>query len=94
MQENESADIVTSAADPEVNMIFGAVINEDLKDEIMVTVIATGFDHQEEERGKQRKPHIDLEEEKPDRNVVIQPFILTLTITWKSLPFSDFDSKK
>jgi len=41
---NEAADIVASSSDPEVNMIFGAVINEDLKDEIIVTVIATGFD--------------------------------------------------
>ncbi|RAS79804.1 cell division protein FtsZ [Priestia endophytica] len=40
----ESADIVASASDQEVNMIFGSVINESLKDEIVVTVIATGFD--------------------------------------------------
>lgn len=40
----EAADIVASATDQEVNMIFGSVINEDLKDEIIVTVIATGFD--------------------------------------------------
>ncbi|MDM5189611.1 cell division protein FtsZ [Bacillus sp. DX4.1] len=40
----EAADIVASASDPEVNMIFGSVINEGLKDEIVVTVIATGFD--------------------------------------------------
>lgn len=39
----EAADIVSSAADDEVNLIFGAVINEDLSDEIIVTVIATGF---------------------------------------------------
>ncbi|MED5015381.1 cell division protein FtsZ, partial [Geobacillus stearothermophilus] len=39
----EAADIVASAADQEVNMIFCSVINEDLKDEIVVTVIATGF---------------------------------------------------
>ncbi|MGP7817595.1 cell division protein FtsZ [Niallia sp. 01092] len=39
----EAADIVASASDQEVNMIFGSVINEDLKDEIVVTVIATGF---------------------------------------------------
>ncbi|UZJ77244.1 cell division protein FtsZ [Fictibacillus sp. KU28468] len=44
---NEAADIVSSASDPEVNMIFGSVINEDLKDEILVTVIATGFDERE-----------------------------------------------
>lgn len=40
----EAADLVTSAADEEVNVIFGSVINENLKDEIVVTVIATGFD--------------------------------------------------
>jgi len=39
----EAADIVASASDQEVNMIFGSVINENLKDEIVVTVIATGF---------------------------------------------------
>jgi cell division protein FtsZ len=39
----EAADIVATASDQEVNMIFGSVINEDLKDEIVVTVIATGF---------------------------------------------------
>lgn len=42
---NEAAEIVISASDPEVNMIFGAIIDEELKDEIKVTVIATGFEH-------------------------------------------------
>lgn len=41
---NEAAEIVISASDPDVNMIFGAIIDEDLKDEIKVTVIATGFE--------------------------------------------------
>ncbi|MGG3282808.1 cell division protein FtsZ [Paenibacillus solani] len=41
---NEAAEIVTSASDPEVNMIFGAIIEESMKDEIKVTVIATGFE--------------------------------------------------
>jgi len=40
----EAADIVSTACDAEVNMIFGSVINENLKDEIIVTVIATGFE--------------------------------------------------
>ncbi|WP_110112914.1 cell division protein FtsZ [Bacillus sp. CGMCC 1.16541] len=43
----EAADIVASASDQEVNMIFGSVINENLKDEIVVTVIATGFSEQD-----------------------------------------------
>jgi cell division protein FtsZ len=41
---NEAAEIISQAADPEANIIFGAVIDERLQDEIHVTVIATGFD--------------------------------------------------
>jgi cell division protein FtsZ len=40
---NEAAEVVTSAADQNANVIFGAVINDALKDEVRVTVIATGF---------------------------------------------------
>lgn len=43
---NEAAGIIAEAADPEANIIFGAVIDENLKEEIRVTVIATGFDQQ------------------------------------------------
>ncbi|CDQ40203.1 MULTISPECIES: cell division protein FtsZ [Virgibacillus] len=58
----EAADLVTSAADNEVNVIFGSVINENLKDEIVVTVIATGFDEtnkQMEQQAKQQRPVIN-----------------------------------
>ncbi|WP_028402064.1 cell division protein FtsZ [Ectobacillus panaciterrae] len=43
----EAADIVASASHEELNMIFGSVINENLTEEIIVTVIATGFTEQE-----------------------------------------------
>lgn len=43
----EAADIVASASDDDVNMIFGSVINDNLKDEIIVTVIATGFSEEQ-----------------------------------------------
>ncbi|MBO1514047.1 cell division protein FtsZ [Metabacillus bambusae] len=39
----EAADMVSSASHEDLNMIFGSVINDNLKDEIIVTVIATGF---------------------------------------------------
>jgi cell division protein FtsZ len=42
---SEAADIVHAAADPNSNIIFGAVIDDNLGDEVRVTVIATGFDH-------------------------------------------------
>jgi cell division protein FtsZ len=41
---NEAAEIVTSAADRNSNIIFGSVIDDSLQDEVRVTVIATGFD--------------------------------------------------
>ena len=40
---NEAAEVVTGHADPNANVIFGAVIDESLKDDVRVTVIATGF---------------------------------------------------
>ena len=40
---NEAAQVVTGAADQNANVIFGAVIDQGLKDEVRVTVIATGF---------------------------------------------------
>jgi cell division protein FtsZ len=43
---NEVAEVISAAADPEANIIFGAVIDETLDDELRVTVIATGFDEQ------------------------------------------------
>ncbi|MGE5599487.1 MAG: cell division protein FtsZ [Bacteroidota bacterium] len=41
---NEAAAVVTEAAEPDANVIFGAVIDENLDEEVRVTVIATGFD--------------------------------------------------
>lgn len=41
---NSVAETITAAADPEANIIFGATINPDLEGEIIVTVVATGFD--------------------------------------------------
>jgi cell division protein FtsZ len=42
---NEAAEIISSAADANANVIFGAVIDDSLNDEVRVTVIATGFHH-------------------------------------------------
>ena len=41
---NEAAQMITQAADPEANIIFGAGIDENLEDEVHITVIATGFE--------------------------------------------------
>lgn len=68
----EAADIVASASDEEVNMIFGSVINDNLKDEIVVTVIATGFNEEAMQQkqknatafGTNRKPAPNTEKPK------------------------------
>lgn len=55
----EAAEIVSSASDEEVNMIFGSVINENLKDEIVVTVIATGFNEDSNQNKQpQTRPNV------------------------------------
>ncbi len=41
---NQAAETITAAADPEANIIFGATINPELEDDLIITVVATGFD--------------------------------------------------
>jgi len=41
---NAAAEAITAAADPDANIIFGATINPDLQGEMIITVVATGFD--------------------------------------------------
>lgn len=41
---NTAAETITAAADPDANIIFGATISPDLEEEIIITVVATGFD--------------------------------------------------
>jgi cell division protein FtsZ len=60
----EAADIVASASDQEVNMIFGSVINDNLKDEIVVTVIATGFS-EDAIQPKPSRPSFGGQQQKP-----------------------------
>ncbi len=45
---NEAAEIVAGFADPDANIIFGAVIDEECNDQVRVTVIATGFKQKNE----------------------------------------------
>lgn len=44
LEINEAAELVQKSVDPEANIIFGAVIDESINEEIVITVIATGFD--------------------------------------------------
>jgi cell division protein FtsZ len=59
---NEAAEVVTAAADSNANVIFGAVIDDAMGDEVRVTVIATGFGQQQRRRKRQ-----------PERERVVVP---------------------
>ena len=66
---NEAAAIIKESAHPEVNLIFGAQIDENMGDELRITVIATGF----EQSRAQRKMEAQLQPRQPARPAVQQP---------------------
>lgn len=87
LEINEAAEIVQQAADPDANIIFGAVIDENLKDEIRITVIATGFE-KEKAKGietktintnvnsfKSSEPEVASAKEEDDNNLDIPAFL-------------------
>ncbi len=47
---NEAAEIIRKTADPDANIIFGAVLDETMSDKLRITVIATGFDAAAQQR--------------------------------------------
>ncbi|QEK11958.1 cell division protein FtsZ [Crassaminicella thermophila] len=60
---NEAAELVAQAADPDANIIFGAVIDENLKDELIITVIATGFENKRKPVEKASKEAEEIKNE-------------------------------
>ncbi|GAA0683736.1 MULTISPECIES: cell division protein FtsZ [Clostridium] len=72
LEINEAAEIVQEAADPDANIIFGAVIDENLKDEIRITVIATGFENEKEAMDPIRTTYATKQEEKPAYQTPVQ----------------------
>jgi cell division protein FtsZ len=81
MEVNQAAEIIKETAHPDVNLIFGAVIDESLGDNLRITVIATGFEgnsintrreakveHKQNTYAKQRPLPSMEEQEKKDNN--------------------------
>ena len=56
---NEAAEVVTSAADQNANVIFGAVIDDSFGGDVQVTVIATGFGGQSRRRRRRESPAVE-----------------------------------
>ncbi len=66
---DEAAKIISNAADPDANIIFGATIDEAMRDQIRITVVATGFD-----QAKQRLQQFVVQQPEPQ---VVQSNVIT-----------------
>jgi cell division protein FtsZ len=62
---DEAARIISSSADPDANIIFGAVVKDELIDQVRITVIATGFDET-----RARLAHLAKPQEPPIQGVI------------------------
>ena len=77
----EAAEVIRTAANTDINTIFGAVINENLNDEVIVTVIATGFEQPSEplyhsfNSTKREDMYRDSNDDYNDNDLDIPPFI-------------------
>ena len=76
----EAAEVIRTAANTDINTIFGAVINENLTDEVIVTVIATGFEEPSEPlyhsfNSTKREDMYKSEDDYNDNDIDIPPFI-------------------
>lgn len=81
-EAEDAAEVVRNAANTDINTIFGAVINENLNDEVIVTVIATGFDdNNPDDDGDIGSDYTDMDsynnkdEDDDDGDVDIPPFL-------------------
>lgn len=77
---NDAAEVIYNAVDPEANIIFGAVIDEKLQGDVVITVIATGFKPSErkiapEEADIRRSVRPEIVEAGGKENVELPPFI-------------------
>ncbi|MBO5475334.1 MAG: cell division protein FtsZ [Bacilli bacterium] len=80
-EAEDAAEVVRASANTDINIIFGAVINESLNDEVIVTVIATGFDDDGMPSGNEYIPdYTDAPTQKKPMNIIdeeydIPPFL-------------------
>jgi cell division protein FtsZ len=73
IEASEAAEVVKAAAHPDANIIFGASVDDDMSEEVWITVIATRFDtafvnrHRRDRRDESREPRT------PDRDAALRP---------------------
>ena len=79
-EAEQAAEVVRAASNTDINIIFGSVINENLNDEVIVTIIATGFDKKANQKviydqmnTNRRTPEVDYEEDNDSLNDNFEP---------------------
>jgi len=72
LEASEAANIVKAAAHPEANIIFGANVDEDMAEEVWITVIATRFDSAFSQRHRRDRRTEPREPRSPDRGAALR----------------------
>lgn len=86
---NQAASIIKETAHPEVNLIFGAVIDPNMKDQVRITVIATGFERADRPRKSLEVPASEPRENLEHKETVVAT--RTASREFKSLSFNTED---
>ena len=90
-----ASEVVRAAANSEINIIFGSVINENLSDEVIVTVIATGFDkNKEKELDDMNRPVYNnvakpVRRTRAEENLYNEPEIISNSRDEETIPDDD-----
>ena len=94
-EAEQASEVVRAAANSEINIIFGSVINENLSDEVIVTVIATGFDkNKEKELDDMNRPVYNnvakpLRRTRAEENLYNEPEIISNSRDEETIPDDD-----
>jgi cell division protein FtsZ len=83
---DEASSIIKEVADPDANIIVGQVINPDLSDELIITVVATGFDRDE---SPYIAPVIETPKTKPVR--IPQPALASARLATADVPLQNLE---
>ena len=88
IEASEAAEVVRQAAHPEAEIIFGASVDEDMSEEVWITVIATRFDNAFAGRHRRDRRTEPRELRSPDRDAVLRPERndADLLADWRAMP--------
>ena len=91
-EAEQAAEVVRAAANTDINTIFGSVINENLSDEVIVTVIATGFDKNKTEiLDSMDQPVYNNVQQRPTRRTRVEPDPIIFKSEPETVPVSSND---